>query len=371
MEAIKCPNCGSEKVKELTEEKYVCLGCDNIFLVHNLSKEFRQTDAHIADVHQDLKDDIKKIVNMNIVDTDALIEKAEQHLKMEDWDMAVDLYNKAAEDNPNKSRAWYGLYKALTGNFEAVNRYALYVCDGNYLDEDDKELGSQAFFYGNGFVKRALECDDADKSGIINNVTSFIEKCAEYGKKDIEDSIKELLEGFESMRKELDSTRGIVRKEKQKDKAKAFAPAIIVFALLAICVLYFFASGDWLGKVLGVVGVVLVLKYGFKFIVRSFSNAKAVDAEWDDVAGQELNPVVGDMDTQVQAIMQYCIDLDNYNIVLDNLKDKDKFIKGYIEGAFGDMKDYSAVSEDTEKFIFDLLGGRIVRYNYLLGDVCS
>ena len=53
MEAIKCPNCGSEKVKELTEEKYVCLGCDNIFLVHNLSKEFRQTDEHIADVHGD------------------------------------------------------------------------------------------------------------------------------------------------------------------------------------------------------------------------------------------------------------------------------------------------------------------------------
>jgi len=52
MEAIKCPNCGSEKVKELTEEKYACLACDNIFLVHNLSKEFRQTDAHITDMHE-------------------------------------------------------------------------------------------------------------------------------------------------------------------------------------------------------------------------------------------------------------------------------------------------------------------------------
>lgn len=53
MEAIKCPNCGSENVKELTEEKYACLACDNIFLVHNLSKEFRQTDAHITDMHED------------------------------------------------------------------------------------------------------------------------------------------------------------------------------------------------------------------------------------------------------------------------------------------------------------------------------
>lgn len=66
MEAIKCPNCGSEKVKELTEEKYACLACDNIFLVHNLSKEFRQTDAHITDMHEDINeklDNLSKNVN--------------------------------------------------------------------------------------------------------------------------------------------------------------------------------------------------------------------------------------------------------------------------------------------------------------------
>ena len=60
MEAIKCPNCGSEKVKELTEEKYACLACDNIFLVHNLSKEFRQTDAHITDMHEDINEKLDK-----------------------------------------------------------------------------------------------------------------------------------------------------------------------------------------------------------------------------------------------------------------------------------------------------------------------
>ena len=75
------------------------------------------------------------------------------------------------------------------------------------------------------------------------------------------------------MRKDLDSQRDIVKKEKKKDKTKAFIPAIIVLALLAVCVWYFFASGDWLGKVLGVAGVVLVLKFGGKFIGRSFSNA--------------------------------------------------------------------------------------------------
>jgi hypothetical protein len=40
---------------------------------------------------------------------------------------------------------------------------------------------SQSFFYGNGFISRALECSDADKTGIIDNVTAFIKKCPEAG----------------------------------------------------------------------------------------------------------------------------------------------------------------------------------------------
>ena len=237
------------------------------------------------------------------------------------------------------------------------------------FDDDDKEMGSQSFFYGNGFISRALDCSDADKTGIIDNVTAFIKKCAEHGKKDIEDSIKELLEGFESMRKDLDSQRDIVKKEKKKDKTKAFIPAVIVLALLAVCVWYFFASGDWLGKVLGVAGVVLVLKFGGKFIGRSFSNAKAEGVEWDNVAEQQFAPIIEDMESQVQAVMRYCIDLDNYNIVLDNLKNKDKFMEGYLEGEFDGMKDYDQVSDNSEKFIFDLLDGKMERYNYLLDAV--
>ena len=291
------------------------------------------------------------------------------HLKKKDWDIASDLYDKASEENPDKSKAWYGLYRALTGDFEAVDRYALFVCDGNYFDDDDKEMGSQSFFYGNGFISRALDCPDADKTGIIDNVTAFIKKCAEHGKKDIEDSIKELLEGFESMRKDLDSQRDIVKKEKKKDKTKAFIPAVIVLALLAVCVWYFFASGDWLGKVLGVAGGVLVLKFGGKFIGRSFSNAKAEGVEWDNVAEQKFAPIIEDMESQVQAVMRYCIDLDNYNIVLDNLKNKDKFMEGYLKGEFDGMKDYDQISDNSEKFIFDLLDGKIERYNYLLDAV--
>ena len=38
MKAIKCPNCGSEQVKELTEEKYACMACDNVFLIHIIQR---------------------------------------------------------------------------------------------------------------------------------------------------------------------------------------------------------------------------------------------------------------------------------------------------------------------------------------------
>ena len=75
------------------------------------------------------------------------------------------------------------------------------------------------------------------------------------------------------------------------------------------------------------------------------------------------------MESQVQAVMRYCIDLDNYNIVLDNLKNKDKFMEGYLKGEFDGMKDYDQVSDNSEKFIFDLLDGKIERYNYLLDAV--
>ena len=55
MEEIKCPSCGSGAVRKITEEKYECMACDNLFLVHNLSKEFQKTDEHIENIHQDLK----------------------------------------------------------------------------------------------------------------------------------------------------------------------------------------------------------------------------------------------------------------------------------------------------------------------------
>lgn len=373
MEAVRCPNCGNGNVKELTEEKYYCLACDNVFLIHNLSKEFQKTDEHITrtdehitNIHQDLKEDIQKIARGSQFDEAAMLKKAEEHLKMEDWEIASETYETIANECPQHSAGWYGLYRALTGDFKAVNRYALFVCDGNYQDDGDKETGQDAFFYGNGYIKRALTCEDADQKTIIDQVTAFIKECAEYGKQDIEESIRQLVDEFEQMRHELDTTRAAAKNEKKKDKVKTLIPAITVLALAALCVMYFMAAGDWLGKLIGIAGIFAVFKFGRKHIVNSIRNLKVVEAEWNDTLLEAANPLVDDMDEQVNALKAYCIDLDNYNTVLDALSDKRQFISDYVECSIEGLKDYSQAPENDEQFMFDLLDGKIERYRYLV-----
>lgn len=367
MEAMKCPNCGSEKVKMMTDEKGVCLACDNVFLVHNLSKEFQATDAHISSMHQDLKEDINNLKNGDALNEADLLAKAEGHLKMENWDSANDIYEKLTQEFPQHSAAWYGLYKALTGNFEAVNRYALFVCDGNYLDEEDQELGEQAYFLGNGYIKRALSCEDANRPEIIKNVADFIRRCAEYGKADIENSIRNLIDGFEDARNKRDNLKETGAKLQKQDQTKALIPAFIVLALMVLTIMYFMAAGDWLGKVLGVVAFVLEVKYGGPKILNSIRKAKNEKAGWYETLSEETLPMVDDMDKMVAALKCFCVDLDNYNYVLQCLQDEQKFVQMYADGSFTGLSSYESCDEvDDERFIFDLLGGKMERYRYLL-----
>ena len=60
MKAIECPNCGCKKCKELTNERWQCLACDNIFLLHDSSEEFQKTDEHISKVHEDISKEFRK-----------------------------------------------------------------------------------------------------------------------------------------------------------------------------------------------------------------------------------------------------------------------------------------------------------------------
>lgn len=159
MEAIKCPNCGSEKVQELTEEKYVCLACDNVFLVHNLSKEFRMTDGHIADVHEDLSKKIeglnKNLENMTIhnngADVDALFENAFHLLKIEKYDLALEKFTALCVDYSNVFDSWFGKYLAITENGHSVDEKIAYSSEAiecienmrkceDYSEEDDNVI---------------------------------------------------------------------------------------------------------------------------------------------------------------------------------------------------------------------------------------
>lgn len=110
MQAIKCPNCGSEKCQELTEEKWVCLACDNVFLIHNLSKEFTKTDKHIAEVHSDLKEEIAKVASKSD-NLETSFQSAMSLLAREEVEQAEEIFEELCHNYGNSYKGWYGKFQ--------------------------------------------------------------------------------------------------------------------------------------------------------------------------------------------------------------------------------------------------------------------
>lgn len=210
MEAIKCPNCGSEKVKELTEEKYACLACDNIFLVHNLSKEFRQTDAHITDMHEDINeklDNLSKNVNSVTVNSNSQASRAKEILI-------------EAQDNFDRGKYCeaYAGFKKYTGfepdscvGYEGMYKVILKL-KGNTSKEKDK-------YAGYDLLNKMISCKDCDKEAVLTpmmqqyvaektetesrNLENEVNNaCSENGIKNngVEDGIKALIEFYEKQK---------------------------------------------------------------------------------------------------------------------------------------------------------------------------
>lgn len=128
MEAIKCPNCGSEKVKELTKEKYLCQACDNMFLVHNLSKEFQKTDSHISEMHEDLRNAIDNIVIQTsglAAETAAEFENAFHLIKIKKYDVALEKFEKLCLEQSSKYQSWWGKFLVKTYNMEIFDESVL------------------------------------------------------------------------------------------------------------------------------------------------------------------------------------------------------------------------------------------------------
>ncbi len=150
MVAIKCPNCGSEKVQGLTEEKYACLACDNIFLVHNSSKEFRKTDEHIESVHSDLSskiDVISENIKNSVLSTSANGVDIENTYQMAlnilnrnteaDIDSAEEYFEEIMENAPWTYKGWYGYCLAAVKRvyFNDVDNILFFGCDVDILYE--------------------------------------------------------------------------------------------------------------------------------------------------------------------------------------------------------------------------------------------
>lgn len=168
MEAIKCPNCGSEKCQEVTKEKWICLACDNVFLIHNLSKEFKKTDKHLTEVHQDLSRKLDEISNVSKTETNKCLYEAEEMLKKGDCIGAYSQFKEYAAMLPDSYVGYEGMYRAL------VNDYQDALGDIWALDDRAKLDNFAAPMYmGFDVLKKALECPDVDKQMLLSKVSKY------------------------------------------------------------------------------------------------------------------------------------------------------------------------------------------------------
>mgnify|MGYP000056544773 CR=1 FL=1 len=174
MEAIKCPNCGSEKVKEITEEKYVCLACDNVFLVHNLSKEFRATDSHISEVHQDIReklDSIKEIASSSNSDENEMKEMlydAEKALKDQEYLYAYEIFEKYAAMKPESAIGYEGMFRSLTANYTISRLIPLEENQDSVSDRIKAEMTM-----GFDLLRKAFACEDCNKEELVSKVLNY------------------------------------------------------------------------------------------------------------------------------------------------------------------------------------------------------
>lgn len=238
MEAIKCPNCGSEKVRKITEEKYECLACDNLFLVHNLSKEFRQTDEHIENVHQDLK---KTIEHMNFAASggsgkdglDNRYKNAMTLLKQGNISAAQQAFNKIKNDFIWSYKGYYGLVlceiQKDRPEWNAVGEYIrkINLCEDITPDikaEMEKVLsdGKQSAL---GQLGNALNAENAKQAELSNNIKQLDEMT-----KIQENSLSEKKEEF-SARWEHNSATG---------KAVSIIVAVVCAIIGIVSVIFLF-----------------------------------------------------------------------------------------------------------------------------------
>ncbi len=195
MKTITCPNCGSGSVQQLTEEKYFCNGCEQIFMLHNLSKEFQQTDEHISAMHSDLKREIGQMAKSSAnSEYNSLVESAEYYMRAGYYQKAYESFTEITEKYPQYSAGWYGCYRALTKEFTEFERDDIVY---GYVEENGEWQG----FAGWIDVRNALQCDDADREKITTEVTQYVRKCAEQRKQAMEYILRSNVEEYAAVKR--------------------------------------------------------------------------------------------------------------------------------------------------------------------------
>ena len=384
MEAIKCPNCGSEKVKELTEEKYACLACDNIFLVHNLSKEFRQTDAHITDMHEDINeklDNLSKNVNSVTINSNAQASRAKEILI-------------EAQDNFDRGKYCeaYAGFKKYTGfepdscvGYEGMYKVILKL-KGNTSKEKDK-------YAGYDLLNKMISCKDCDKEAVLTpmmqqyvaektetesrNLENEVNNaCSENGIKNngVEDGIKALIEFYEKQKdttekryeqyressiKDYEEYSAMSDEEKKKKKLlKLIAPVII--GVLSLILLHGFFR--WVVVIIAVIWAWLSTASPVKWDDDSsdsnkWKNSNQTRADYWKTKEERLNDkeefTISDMESVINDISKSCSSSDEI-IENERIKQEDD-ISGYwiVEVGHGALKSVDSslkAREAVEKY---------------------
>lgn len=174
MKNIVCPSCGSVKISVLENDKAVCLACDNVFTIHDYSKEFEKTSLKMDKNKEELLgaiESIKESHSMANQDTerfDRLLEKAATYIKLRDKKKAIACATEATELMPEKAIGYIVLYHAWTDVYRETGAYEI-MLNTKKSAEASKIADT---------IKKALKCPDCPTS-FRAEVTEYLRKCAD------------------------------------------------------------------------------------------------------------------------------------------------------------------------------------------------
>ena len=175
MEAIKCPNCGSEKVQELTEAKYVCTACDNVFLIHNLSKEFRMTDEHITEMHGNIARKLDEIKNVSEAGDSVFLKEQMANAELlleEDVLSAYEAFKKITMMYPNSAIGYEGMFRAMSDDYTDN--------PASYLNAEQIQENPNILYDGFDVLMKALKCKDVSREELLTRVLTRHKTCAKH-----------------------------------------------------------------------------------------------------------------------------------------------------------------------------------------------